>query len=429
VGLLPVGYCIAQNYIVPVSDNVVWILAYDCNSAPLKPQKLLRTLNSGETWQVFDVPVITGQFGLSMVAFDSLTVLISTSSSVYKTIDGGRTWAKKLTYSKEYDFFKFSDKRNGIVISVENNIIANTADGGDTWTIDSTTQRGFAGETISFGPPVFHKDTISFMTRVDTLGTSRLPRLFRSTDKGKTWQRFSLPNTPAWNDAYTTFKNGNNGLMATVLYTDQGTPMSSLQKTSNGGETWEVIPNLPSFFSKVQIPSIAYIPNTNNSYVLMGINTAFSSQFTTNGGQTWNTITNIPIPTGVGNFTPGIPVFSSPKVGWVTLSTDKFSPKIYKIDLSSVISSSKDILENISLTVSPNPSTGIINIECKNADNTSPQYLKVSDALGKMVFEKKELDMGATSQSIDLQGLANGIYFIEMQSKENRGSKKLVIQH
>jgi hypothetical protein len=436
VNILPVGYCITQNYIVPVSDNVVWILAEGCNSDLLKPQKLLRTLNSGETWQVFDVPVITGQFGLSMVAFDSLTVLISTFSSVYKTIDGGHTWTEKLKYTNGYDFIKFSDKHNGIIINVENNIIANTADGGDTWMVDSTTERGFKGETISyFGSPAFHKDTISFATRVDTLG-ERLPRFFRSVDKGKTWKRFNLPNTPAWNEASTAFKDGNSGLMATVLFTDQGSPMGSLLKTNNGGEMWEAIPNLPTLFSKLQLPTIIYIPNTKNSYILTGVsftNAPFvSSQYTTDGGQTWKPIEDIPVPLS-GSFYPGAPVFSSPKVGWVALSSDDFSPKIYKWDGSNVgspfISSSKDILEKISLTISPNPTTGLINIAWENGETTPPQYIRVLDALGRTIFEKKEIDIGAKTLTVDLQAAPNGMYFIEYQAIKGNKIEKITIQH
>ena len=57
------------------------------------------------------------------------------------------------------------------------------------------------------------------------------------------------------------------------------------------------------------------------------------------------------------------------------------------------------------------------------------QYLKVSDALGQIVFEKKEFDSGTTSQSIDLKDVANGLYFIEVQNQNNRSVEKLMIQH
>jgi hypothetical protein len=81
------------------------------------------------------------------------------------------------------------------------------------------------------------------------------------------------------------------------------------------------------------------------------------------------------------------------------------------------------------VTISPNPTTGFFNIEWKNADNTPPQYLRISDALGHIVFEKKGFDSGATTQSIDLKGIANGLYFIELQTSNNRSVEKLMVQH
>jgi hypothetical protein len=81
------------------------------------------------------------------------------------------------------------------------------------------------------------------------------------------------------------------------------------------------------------------------------------------------------------------------------------------------------------VTISPNPTTGFFNIQWKNADNTPPQYLRISDALGHIVFEKKGFDIGKTSQSIDLKGVANGLYFIELQNQNSRSVEKLMIQH
>ena len=433
-GLLPVGYYVTST--AAVTDSVVWVLAVDFKGNLPGHSKLLRTLNSGTTWQVFDVTAINGLYPTAMSAFDSLTVLISTlggnnfmRTSVFKTTDGSRSWTEKLRNIKTTDLFKFSDKRNGILIGVQSNIVANTADGGDTWTVDSTTQREFAGETITYRRRFdFNKDTVCFTTGVDTLGT-RVPRFFRSTDKGRTWQRFNLPNSSSFNDVSTTFKDGKNGLMATVVFTSQGSPMQSLLKTSNGGELWEAVPNLPSFFTRVQVPSVTYIPNTKNSYVLMGVNIGLNSQYTIDGGQNWTPITAIPIPTESRSFSPGETVFSSSKVGWFTLSSDNFSPKIYKWDSGNALSHNKDIASNIALNVSPNPSAGIVHIAWQDTQNTPPQYLRISDAQGKIVFEKKGFDSNATSQSIDLKAVANGLYFIEIQNQNTRSVKKVVIQH
>jgi hypothetical protein len=80
-------------------------------------------------------------------------------------------------------------------------------------------------------------------------------------------------------------------------------------------------------------------------------------------------------------------------------------------------------------TVSPNPSTGMVNIAWQDTQNTPPQYLRVSDAMGRIVFEKKQFDIGTTSQSIDLKGVANGLYFIEVRNQNSQRVEKVVIQH
>ena len=382
-GLLPANYFVTT--IVPVTDSVVWLLANDEISSTPMPPKLLRTLNSGATWQV-DVTALSGCYVDKMVAYDSLTALILTyntnpnnTRSVFKTIDGGRTWSEKLKNIKETDIFKFSDKRNGIIIGLANNIVANTADGGDTWTVDSTTQRGFGGQTVSYtGSSSFNKDTICFTTLVDTIGL-KVPYFFRSTDKGKTWQRFSPLNTSAWNNAFMVFKDGNNGLMATMVATFQSVIMNSLLKTANGGETWEAVPNLPTLFTSLNFPVLTYIPNTKNSYLIMGFsfNTNIPnihSRYTIDGGLTWKGVVDISLPRGASISIGGAgAVFSSAKVGWYALTTfinASSSTKIYKWDGSNVLSRSNDIAPTIALTASPNPSGGSVHISWKNAQNT-----------------------------------------------------------
>jgi hypothetical protein len=64
---------------------------------------------------------------------------------------------------------------------------------------------------------------------------------------------------------------------------------------------------------------------------------------------------------------------------------------LYKWSGGNVLSKNKEIAEQIPLDISPNPTTGIVNIDWKNTNNDTPQYLRVTDALGKVVFEKKAI--------------------------------------
>jgi Secretion system C-terminal sorting domain len=81
------------------------------------------------------------------------------------------------------------------------------------------------------------------------------------------------------------------------------------------------------------------------------------------------------------------------------------------------------------VTISPNPTTGFFTIQWQNADNTPPQYVKVTDIMGRLVYEKKGFDMGTTMETIDLQTVPNGVYFIDYQTVNNRKVEKILIQH
>jgi photosystem II stability/assembly factor-like uncharacterized protein len=434
--LLPTGYYV--NAIMPVNDNVIWLL-----TSPLPPNtqansdsKLLRTLNGGNNWEIFDFAIPSGQTVYKIVALDSLTVFVLTygenkNSAVYKTTNGARSWTEKLGKLKNIDFINFFDSRNGIIIGVASNLIAKTVDGGDTWQVDSTTQKLFAGQLVTYsGHAVQNKDTIGFTTRVDTIGVPPSPRFYRSTDRGVTWKSYILPYADTYIDAWTDFKDGTNGMMATVISSPTGTPLTNLLKTINGGETWEKNLTIPSFFYNMQIPTLTAIPNSKGSYIIGGVYTAIHWYYTIDDGLTWKILPNVTIPSGSGGFSPSSAVFSSPKVGWFAMSFQNLRPRLYKWDGSNVLSSNQDLVnDNIHLTISPNPSTGIVQISSWGDEKAPPQYLRVTDALGRIVYEKKAFNVGETTITLDLQAVPNGVYFIDYQTVKSRKVEKIQILH
>ena len=426
--------------IVAVTDSVVWAIAtpFDPDSLNYNQSKLFRTINGGNTWQVFNVTTPNNGNVRRIVAFDSLTVVIlskGANNAIYKTTDGARTWTEKLRNFKDVDFMNFFDRSNGILIGVKNNLTIKTGNGGDTWTIDSTTQKPFGGQLVS---PISHvvqnKDTIGFTTRVAAIGTQPSPRFYRSTDRGVTWTSFVLPLSNTFSDAVTDFRNGTNGLMTTFNITATNGPLfTNLLKTANGGETWEKLQSVPSAFYNLFVPTVNAIPKTPSSYILHGFGFSNADAFvlwyySIDDGLTWKTVPRIDVPDVATAFAITDAVFSSPKVGWFAMSTDSLPPRIYKWDGSNVLSSSDDIADGSQLSVSPNPSTGIVTIQWKNAENIPPQYLRVVDALGQTVFEKKGM-LETNPQTLDLQQLANGVYILELQFPKQTTTRKLVIQH
>lgn len=75
-------------------------------------------------------------------------------------------------------------------------------------------------------------------------------------------------------------------------------------------------------------------------------------------------------------------------------------------------------------SIYPNPTSGIFNIQMTNC-KTETRVI-VRDVLGNALLEKKFI--GETSQEINLSCQPKGIYFIELQSRDERIVKKVAIQ-
>ena len=74
-------------------------------------------------------------------------------------------------------------------------------------------------------------------------------------------------------------------------------------------------------------------------------------------------------------------------------------------------------------TISPNPSTGLINIRFDNETNQTK--LSIFNTLGKLVYKQESLFKG--TNTIDLSSESEGIYFIKISSNNNTITKKISI--
>ena len=74
------------------------------------------------------------------------------------------------------------------------------------------------------------------------------------------------------------------------------------------------------------------------------------------------------------------------------------------------------------VTVSPNPSQGLFNVEYKNADN-----IKVINALGVIVYDEKVEQLLDGSKTINLTHMANGVYFVNVSNGLNSSNHKIIL--
>ena len=90
-----------------------------------------------------------------------------------------------------------------------------------------------------------------------------------------------------------------------------------------------------------------------------------------------------------------------------------------------IISVKEAIAYNLDFKIYPNPSTGIINI---NIESTIGNYeIKVFNVLGNCVYIQNHYN-SVTPKRIDLTGLNNGVYFLNISNNAKAINQKIVIQ-
>lgn len=193
------------------------------------------------------------------VFFPNDTAGYLAGSGIYRSMDGGLTWAKTsaqqdLTY---FNLFFLNDKYGW---GVSEKSLARTVDSGKTWTMHPNT-------TYTFTDVYFLDENNGFA--ISPSG------VLKSTDGGATWSLLAGSPTNAYNIS---FRDANNGFFSTA---DRG-----LYKTTDGGATFSRISALPASMYNTQFlssdPLIGYtigVPNPD----------AYSGDVykTVDGGATW----------------------------------------------------------------------------------------------------------------------------------------------
>jgi photosystem II stability/assembly factor-like uncharacterized protein len=251
-----------------VDENTVWISGTNGT--------VLRTTDSGKTWSALPIPQAETLDFRGLHAFDANTAILMSSgpaeqgqARVYRTSDAGKHWVLVLeekTAGAFFDAVKFRDSQNGILVGdpvAGRFMLYTTRDGGLTWqrvppeklppALDK--EGAFAASNSCL--TVQGGDSAWFAT-----GGAATARVFRSTDRGQTWQVAETPIHPA--NASTgifslAFRDALNGIAVGGDYANPTTsPAPNILTTEDGGKTWQ--PSSPSdppglYFSGVALQS------------------------------------------------------------------------------------------------------------------------------------------------------------------------------
>jgi photosystem II stability/assembly factor-like uncharacterized protein len=276
------------SYISAVDSNVIWAAASNAGN-PLwgTSSDFTRTTNGGITWKPGIITNTAGLIPAMIFGRDSLNAYAAmyrltgnTSQGVYKTSDGGTTWARQVTASFSSSsslpnivhFFNASD---GVCVgnpfSGEYEIYT-TTNGGINWTKapGANIPNPLAAETGVGGCYAAIHDTIWFGTI--------LGRVYRSVDKGIHW---TVSAPVAMNGKYVkpVFRDGSHGLLL-----DELSGIGLLCETSDGGVTWTKV----NYSGPNYSGDLAWVPGTSSTWVRSGYLTGPQGcAYSFDGGSTW----------------------------------------------------------------------------------------------------------------------------------------------
>ena len=248
--LSPTGSTARLRGLSVVSDNVVW--------ASGSVGTVLRTTNGGGTWQSVGPPGTAALQFRDIEAFDAQTAVIlsigtGTDSRIYRTSDGGATWQLVFTNAEPtafYDCMTFFDSKRGLALSdpVDGRFrILGTSDGGRSWQIvDADMPPALPGE---FAFAASGQCIVSqggkhawFATGGDVEA-----RVFRSDDRGESWQVASTPvhSGPSAGIFALAFRSAQHGLAVGGDFALPTASPDSMAVSDDGGVNWQPVDDEP----------------------------------------------------------------------------------------------------------------------------------------------------------------------------------------
>jgi photosystem II stability/assembly factor-like uncharacterized protein len=282
--------------LVAVSPTVVW--------ASGTRGRVARTTDGGKTWRVDSIPGASGLDFRDVFAASagrawamSAGLADSGQARIFATRDGVQ-WTKQFETSQKgvfLDAISFWDETHGIAMSdpVDGKLfLIATDDAGKTWKHLDTDN----------APPVLANEAAfaASGTCLAVQGTSNVwiatggadrARVFRSTDRGRTW---SVANTPlhagssAAGAFSVAFSDAQHGVVVGGEYTKPKEPVLNVALSDDGGKTWRRPKGpLPAGY----MSGVAIIPGTRGrSMVAVGLaGTARSDD----AGETWTMVDTV----------------------------------------------------------------------------------------------------------------------------------------
>jgi photosystem II stability/assembly factor-like uncharacterized protein len=290
----PSGTTVLLQAVSAVDERVVWVSGHGGT--------VVMTADGGRTWRAGVVPgADTLQFrdvhGVSATSAYLLSAGAGTLSRIYRTEDGGRSWALQFVNEEPEAFFDcmdFWDPARGLAFSdaVRGRfVIMRTVDGGASWVplraesvpVALPGEGAFAasGTCVVVRPPGY--------AWIGT-GAGGEARVLRSADQGDTWSVGTTPlvrGSPTSGIVSLAFWDSLHGIAAGGELSDPERYADNVAVTADGGRTW-TLGGHPPFTGAVY--GVAHVPGTAGPVVVaVGPKGA---AYSTDGGISWRSLSS-----------------------------------------------------------------------------------------------------------------------------------------
>ena len=249
------------------------------------------------------------------------------------------------------------------------------------------------------------KDPTLIFASTSPLNNKTVPKLFKSTNGGITWQHLSnLPELAAMDIVF----DQNNGNTIYLAYSGFK-PDSHVFKSTDGGNTWE---NIDHGLPNVPTNCIAINPKKSNEIYVGNDLGVFVSE---NSGKSWQKFTK-----GLPNAVMVMSLSITPTPGLGVIKVATHGNGVYESPLADFSIANKEITNPAlsNLTLSPNPADQFINVRSFFKQSATYQVI-ISDLTGRSLIQKinNSAYAGDNVYRVDITSLSAGVYNLRFEGK------------
>jgi hypothetical protein len=375
-----------------------------------------KTTNGGNSWTFDSIPVPGEPMCNSICEWDTNTCFFvftdksTFGGTIWKTLDGGHSWANMTTtqfIGGFANFYHAFSADTGVAVGDPTGgyfEIQRTFDGGATWDrIPSANIPALlSGETGINNAYSASGSSIWF--------TTSKGRCYRSADRGSNW-------------AVTEVVPGSDGMFGVCFSSEQkgvfwqgDAIITDLTVTADGGTTWDTVPLPPGY----GIMSMSRVPGFDGGFIFSAWKGSVDVFFTPD---LFSTLVKI----GSGMISTGAISFYNATTGWLA-GGESGTDEINKF--TGVLTSTGEAFkEPGKVAIIPNPSAGETLVRIPPGRCLELLELRVSDMTGKVIC--REVISSSTGWTkLNATSFVNGIYLVEVLSDKNpAGPEKWVVNH